>query len=165
MPFHLQPIREFLVRPTLPASLPRLSELAHNLLWSWEPIVRALFRRLDPALWRECGYNPVLMLGRVPQATLARLGADARYLVAYRTACETYDARVRKGPPPADGKLIALSGDGELSIAPASPDGFKPTARAKVLGPKCWTAPVLANGLVYCRNSRGEIAVIDLRVK
>ncbi|MEO6741078.1 MAG: PQQ-binding-like beta-propeller repeat protein [Chthoniobacteraceae bacterium] len=65
----------------------------------------------------------------------------------------------------ADGKLIALSGDGDLSIAPASPSGFKPTAHAKVLGPKCWTAPVLANGLVYCRNSRGEIVVIDLRGK
>jgi outer membrane protein assembly factor BamB len=65
----------------------------------------------------------------------------------------------------ADGKLIALSGDGELSIAPASPSGFKPIAKAKVLGPKCWTAPVLANGLVYCRNSRGEIVVVDLRAK
>ena len=63
----------------------------------------------------------------------------------------------------ADGKLIALSGEGELSIAPASPDGFKPTARAKVLGPKCWSAPVLANGLVYCRNSRGEVVVLQLR--
>jgi hypothetical protein len=61
--------------------------------------------------------------------------------------------------------LIALSGDGELSIAPASPSGFKPIAKAKVLGPKCWTTPVLANGLVYCRNSRGEIVVADLRVK
>jgi starch phosphorylase len=91
----------------LPASLSRLSELAHNLLWSWEPIVRALFRRLDSALWRECGYNPVLMLGRVPQATLLKMGADPRYLALYRTACETFDARVRKGPPPADGKLIA----------------------------------------------------------
>ena len=107
MPFHIQPIREFLVRPALPASLSRLAELAYNLLWGWEPIVRALFRRLDPALWRECGYNPVLMLGRVPQATLAKVGADARYLALYRTACETYDARVRKSPPPADGKLIA----------------------------------------------------------
>ena len=65
----------------------------------------------------------------------------------------------------ADGKLIALSGDGELSIAPASPVAFKPTAHAKVLGPKCWTAPMLANGLVYCRNSRGEIVVVDLRGK
>src|SRR5256885_11015868 len=55
MPFHIQPIREFLVRPALPASLSRMTELAYNILWSWEPLVRALFRRLDPALWRDCG--------------------------------------------------------------------------------------------------------------
>lgn len=62
-----------------------------------------------------------------------------------------------------DGKLIALSGMGELMIAPALPAGFKPTARGQVLGGKCWTAPVLANGLIYCRNSRGDVAVVDVR--
>jgi starch phosphorylase len=107
MPFHIQPIREFLVRPALPDSLNRMTELAYNLLWSWEPLVRALFRRLDPPLWRECGYNPVLMLGRVSQATLQRAGSDPRYLSLYRAACEAYDARVKKAPPAADGKLIA----------------------------------------------------------
>jgi outer membrane protein assembly factor BamB len=65
----------------------------------------------------------------------------------------------------ADGKLIALSATGELIVAPASPGGFKPTARAQVLGGKCWTVPVLANGLVYCRNSRGDIVAVDLRKK
>jgi outer membrane protein assembly factor BamB len=65
----------------------------------------------------------------------------------------------------ADGKLIALSGTGDLIIAPVSPTGFKPTARAQVLGGKCWTAPVLANGQVYCRNGRGDIAVVDVRKK
>lgn len=65
----------------------------------------------------------------------------------------------------ADGKLIALSAIGELLIAPATPEGFKPTTRTQVLGPKCWTAPVLANGFIYCRNSRGEIAAIDVRTK
>jgi starch phosphorylase len=107
MPFYIQPIRELLVRPALPEALSRMTELANNVLWSWEPIVRALFRRLDPALWRECGYNPVLMLGRIPQATLQRHAADPRYLALYRMACETYDSRVRKGAPPADGKLVA----------------------------------------------------------
>lgn len=63
----------------------------------------------------------------------------------------------------ADGKLIALGGTGELLVAPATPTGFKPTARAQVLGGKCWTAPVLANGRVYCRNGRGDVAVLDLR--
>ena len=47
MPFHIQPLREFLVRPALPPTLPRLAELAYNVLWSWEPIARSLFRRLD----------------------------------------------------------------------------------------------------------------------
>ncbi|MEQ1859765.1 MAG: PQQ-binding-like beta-propeller repeat protein [Chthoniobacteraceae bacterium] len=65
----------------------------------------------------------------------------------------------------ADGKLIALSGVGELMIAPASPAGFKPTTRAQVFGPKSWTAPVLANGLLYCRNNRGELVVLDLRAR
>jgi outer membrane protein assembly factor BamB len=65
----------------------------------------------------------------------------------------------------ADGKLIALSATGELIVAPASPDGFKPAARAQVLGGKCWTVPVLANGFVYCRNSRGDIVAVDLRKK
>jgi outer membrane protein assembly factor BamB len=65
----------------------------------------------------------------------------------------------------ADGKLIALNAAGELTIGPALPTEFKPTARAQVLGGKCWTAPVLANGIIYCRNSRGEIAAVDVRKK
>jgi starch phosphorylase len=107
MPFHIQPIREFLVRPALPETLSRMTELAHNIWWAWEPLVRALFRRLDPPLWRECGYNPVLMLGRVSQSTLQKAGSDPRYLSLYRMACEAFDARVRKAPLSADGKLIA----------------------------------------------------------
>lgn len=63
----------------------------------------------------------------------------------------------------ADGKLIALSGTGELMVAPAKPEGFEPTSRAQVLGGKTWTAPVLANGFIYVRNSRGDVAAIDVR--
>src|SRR5712671_6338796 len=107
MPFQIQPVREFLVRPAIPPPLGRMTELAYNILWSWEPQVRALFRRLDPALWRECGYNPVLMLGRVPQATLEKAGADPRYLSLYRAACEAYNARGRKAATASDGKLVA----------------------------------------------------------
>jgi outer membrane protein assembly factor BamB len=65
----------------------------------------------------------------------------------------------------ADGKIIAISARGEFSIAPVSPEGFKPAARAQVLDGKCWTAPVLANGLVYCRNSSGNVVALDLRKK
>jgi starch phosphorylase len=96
MPFQIRPLKEFLVRPALPSSLSRLSELAYNLHWSWDHSIRSLFRRLDPALWKISNHNPVLMLGRVPQATLEKAGADPRYLAVYRRACEHYDSYVSK---------------------------------------------------------------------
>ncbi len=65
----------------------------------------------------------------------------------------------------ADNKLITLSGVGELSVAPVSPEGFKPTSRSQVLGGKTWTAPVLANGFIYCRNGRGDLVAVDVRKK
>jgi outer membrane protein assembly factor BamB len=65
----------------------------------------------------------------------------------------------------ADEKIIALSAQGELMVAPLSIKSFQPTARTQVLGGKSWTAPVLANRLLYCRNSRGDLAAVDLRKK
>ena len=107
MPFRIQPVHEFLVRPALPDQLSRMPELAYNILWTWEPLIRALFRRLDANLWRECNYNPVLMLGRVSRSTLQRVAADPRYLALYNMACQRYDAHVQGGKPRTDGKLIA----------------------------------------------------------
>jgi len=83
MAFTIRPKQEFLVRPDVPKALSRLPELAYNILWSWEPTIRALFRRLDPNMWRECSYNPVAMLGRVSQATLNRSATEPRYLALY----------------------------------------------------------------------------------
>ncbi len=60
----------------------------------------------------------------------------------------------------ADGKLIILSEKGELVIAAASPDAFKPLARAQVLGGKCWTTPVLSQGKIYCRNYKGDLVCV-----
>lgn len=65
----------------------------------------------------------------------------------------------------ADGKLIVLSEKGELLVAAASSGGFKPLARAQVLGGKCWTVPVLANGRIYCRNAKGDLVCLDVKGK
>ncbi|MBI1371637.1 MAG: PQQ-binding-like beta-propeller repeat protein [Phycisphaera sp.] len=63
----------------------------------------------------------------------------------------------------ADGKLLIIAEHGELVVADASPTGFKPIARANVLGGTCWTAPVLANGRIYVRNATGQMVCIDVR--
>lgn len=63
----------------------------------------------------------------------------------------------------ADGKLIVITENGTLLIGPLSQKGFRATGRTQMLGPKCWAAPVLANGLLYARNHRGDVACVDLR--
>ena len=65
----------------------------------------------------------------------------------------------------ADGKLIVLSEKGELIIAEATPAGFTPISRAQVISGKCWTAPALANGKIYCRNAAGDVVCVDVSGK
>jgi starch phosphorylase len=107
MPSNIHPIREFVVRPALPPQLSRMQDLANNILWAWEPPIRALFRRLDPGLWKESGYNPVVMLGRVSQATLERMAADPRFLAQYQHACHRFDSHMKYPRADRDGKMIA----------------------------------------------------------
>jgi starch phosphorylase len=87
MSFEIHPVREFVVSPALPPALARLGELSMNLLWTWNHTIRAAFRRLDSSLWRACGYNPVAMLSRLPQAALDKAASDRVYLSVYRKAC------------------------------------------------------------------------------
>ena len=63
----------------------------------------------------------------------------------------------------AGNRLIVLSEKGELIIAEASPSAFKPLSRGQILSGKCWTVPVLANGLLYARNWKGDLVCVDLR--
>lgn len=63
----------------------------------------------------------------------------------------------------AAGKLILITAKGELVISKAAPGAYEELSRVQVLSGKCWTAPVLANGLIYCRNSEGSVVCLDLR--
>ena len=62
-------------------------------------------------------------------------------------------------------KLLIISNQGELIVAEANDGEFTETSRAQVTGPKCWTTPVLANGRIYCRNSRGDLTCLDVSIK
>jgi outer membrane protein assembly factor BamB len=60
-------------------------------------------------------------------------------------------------------RLLVLRESGELLIAPATPQGFKPTARAVVLqGSVARPYPAIADGILYARNENTLVAV-DLR--
>jgi len=64
----------------------------------------------------------------------------------------------------ADGKLIVLNEEGLLYFVEASADGYREISKTDTgLGRLCWTAPVLSNGIIYCRNDKGTLVAIDVR--
>ncbi len=76
----MKAIRRFTVRPVLPEALHPLSDLAHNLRWSWHAETRDLFQSVDPERWAASDGDPVRLLGSVPPARLAELAEDRRFL-------------------------------------------------------------------------------------
>jgi outer membrane protein assembly factor BamB len=52
----------------------------------------------------------------------------------------------------AGGRLLVLTESGELILAPASPSGFRPLARARVTGGTVRAHPALSDGLLFLRN-------------
>src|SRR2546429_798413 len=81
-------------RPAVPERINGLAAIAANLSWSWNRNARALFRMLDPALWRRTQHNPIELLRRVDSARLAACAEDPAFLSLYDavTAAVAHDA-------------------------------------------------------------------------
>ena len=62
----------------------------------------------------------------------------------------------------AGNRLLILRETGELILAAASPDGFKPLARAQILPAVVRAYPAVSDGFLYARNENTLIA-LDLR--
>ena len=58
-------------------------------------------------------------------------------------------------------QLLVLDHGGTLWVAPASPEGFQPSSKGKILDGKCWTVPVVAHGKLYARNSDGTLVCVS----
>ena len=65
----------------------------------------------------------------------------------------------------AGGKLVILDEKGDLVIADATPIAYHELARAKVHNSRCWVMPVLANGRIYAKTNKGELACLDVRTE
>src|SRR5262249_58590253 len=58
-----------------------------------------------------------------------------------------------------DGGLVALTESGDLVRFDASPDGYKERARASILGDKTRSAPAIADGSLFARDTKGLVCV------
>ena len=62
----------------------------------------------------------------------------------------------------AGNRLVILRESGELILAAASPDAFRPVARAQILPATVRAFPAIADGLLYARNDK-TLVCLDLR--
>ena len=76
----------------LPKRISRLSELAFNLWWTWQPEAARLFGRLDYELWERLGHNPIRLLREVERPRLNQAANDKDYLVLYDEVFAAFDS-------------------------------------------------------------------------
>jgi starch phosphorylase len=98
----------------MPAALKGLLPLAYNVRWSWHAPTRAIFERMDGALWEATGHNPVRLLMQLSQSRLEELASNPAFvgevsrlsadLDAYMNSDDTWYVR-RHGR--SDQKLVA----------------------------------------------------------
>lgn len=86
------------VYPAPNPQIARLTELAYNLWWSWNPDAQALYRDIDPTLWQQVNHNPVKFLRRVGQHSLDQAAADPAYVARYRAVAAKFDAYMQPRP-------------------------------------------------------------------
>ena len=82
---------------SVPPRLGRLSELAYNLWWSWNPQAQDLLRAIDVTLWEEIYHNPVHFLREVRQATLEKAAGNPAFLRQYHSVMADFDAYMAGG--------------------------------------------------------------------
>src|SRR5678810_77876 len=98
----------------LPKRLSRLSELAYNLWWTWQPEAARLFGRLDYDLWERLGHNPIRLLREIERSRLNQAAKDRGYLELYDYVFASFDVYMnatktwtRQTHPEFDSRAIA----------------------------------------------------------
>jgi len=75
----------------LPERINRLSELAYNLWWTWNPSALRLFSELDRPLWDSSEHNPIAFLHKIDSALLENAAKDSLYLDDYDAVMHRFD--------------------------------------------------------------------------
>lgn len=61
-----------------------------------------------------------------------------------------------------DDKIVLLSDKGQLAIAPASLENFRPVLAAQIHGGTTWTPPSYVNGRLFVRNKDGSAICLQI---
>jgi phosphorylase/glycogen(starch) synthase len=82
--------KKFVVNESVPSKLRKLELIASNLYWSWNPEATELFRSIDPELWEESHYNPILAAKKFSLSGFRKLENDKAFLKRMDEVYEAY---------------------------------------------------------------------------
>jgi len=89
----------------LPPPLAPLARIAYNYRWAWFPHGLALFRDIDPAIWRRSECNPRYVIEAATPQRLQALGQESAYVERVQRIAAAIDADLKR--PPADTPITA----------------------------------------------------------
>src|SRR5439155_748850 len=75
-----------------------LNQFAYDLLWTWQPRIEALFRALDPQLWKSTRENPVLLLAQLGEEGVRRASEREEVKRAFDDARTAYHEYYERKP-------------------------------------------------------------------
>lgn len=76
---------------TLPYRIKRLTDLAHNLWWTWNPEAGRMFKEIDPLCWDSSNHNPIIFLRTVDPAVFEDLIKDRYFLERFDRILREFD--------------------------------------------------------------------------
>ena len=88
----MRTIGQVAVYPMPGSKIARLTDLAYNLWWSWNPAAQDLCKLVDSQLWTRVNHNPVKFLRLVSQRKLDAAAADPAYVARYQAVMAAFDA-------------------------------------------------------------------------
>lgn len=74
----------------LPEKLKELRVLAYNFWWSWHEDAKALFQKIDPALWEQVNHNPVHFLNLISSHALEAAVNNSDYMGLYNKIMDDF---------------------------------------------------------------------------
>lgn len=83
-------LKRIFIEPKLPEGLATLTELAHNLWWSWNHDAIDLFHSIDPERFEALNYNPVALLDELSIEKAEDLLGDKKFTGALQRIYKAY---------------------------------------------------------------------------
>ncbi len=101
--------KRVIVKSQMPPELEKLNTIVENIWWTWDDDAQALFKYIDPKLWKKVDYNPLILFEQVPSKRLIELSKDKDFVSKVEDVYNRQQAYLAVKPDPNSPKIAYFS--------------------------------------------------------